>query len=115
LQKAPVSDLSAARPKRLPRVFCVREKQQLAYVITEACAGSECLSCLEVCPVDAIHPKPGERGFSAASQLSIQADACIHCASCARVCPLKAAVAGEQPPPPWAYRDSSNDASYQRL
>jgi ferredoxin len=90
-------------------------KKQLAYVITEACSGSECLSCLDVCPVDAIHPKPGELGFSAASQLSIQADTCIHCGSCARVCPLKAVVAGELTPPLWAYLNPSNDGSYERL
>jgi ferredoxin--NADP+ reductase len=86
----------------------------LAYTITEACAGSECLSCLEVCPVDAIHPKAGEAGFAAATQLAIHADACIHCGSCARVCPLKAAVAGEKPAPMWAYLDLSlNDTSSQ--
>jgi ferredoxin--NADP+ reductase len=86
----------------------------LAYVITEACTGSECLSCLEVCPVDAIHPNPSQAGFVAASRLSIHADACIHCGSCARVCPLKAAVAGEKPAPLWAYLDfSSNDSSRQ--
>ena len=85
----------------------------MAYTISAACTGAECLSCLEVCPVDAIHPKPGQPGFVAASQLSINADACIHCGSCARVCPLKAAVAGEQPPPLWAYLESSNDTSRQ--
>ena len=91
----------------------MREKQ-LAYVITEACSGSECSSCLEVCPVDAIHPNPGEPGFFAASQLSINPEACIHCGSCASVCPLKAAVAGEQPPPLWAHLEASNSASYQQ-
>jgi ferredoxin--NADP+ reductase len=85
----------------------------LAYTITDACSGSECLSCLEVCPVDAIHPKPGQSGFAAATQLSIHADACIHCGSCARVCPLKAAVAGAQQPRFWVYADSVNDASRQ--
>jgi ferredoxin--NADP+ reductase len=86
----------------------------LAYVITEACAGSECLSCLEVCPVDAIHHRLGEPGLLAASPLSINADACIHCGSCARVCPLKAVLAGEQMPPLWA-SPTSNNSSYQRL
>jgi ferredoxin len=81
----------------------------LAYTITEACTGSECLACLEVCPVDAIHPKSGQPGFAAAGRLSIHADVCIHCGSCARVCPLKAAVAGEKPAPLWAYLDFSLD------
>jgi ferredoxin len=85
----------------------------LAYVITEACAGSECGVCLEVCPVDAIHPKLGEPDSFNAGQLSINADTCIHCASCARVCPLKAAIAGEQQPPLWARLSESNNASIQ--
>jgi ferredoxin--NADP+ reductase len=85
----------------------------LAYVITEACAGAECLSCLEVCPVDAIHPKPGESSFAPASRLSIHADACIHCGSCARVCPLKAAVAGAQPRPLWAYLATPDNVTCQ--
>ena len=81
----------------------------MAYIITAACTGAECLSCLEVCPVDAIHPKPGQAGFAAANQLAIHADACIHCGSCARVCPLQAAVAGEQPRRLWAYLDFPSD------
>jgi ferredoxin--NADP+ reductase len=83
----------------------------LAYTITAACTGAECLSCLEVCPVDAIHPAPGQAAFFAASRLAINADACIHCGSCARVCPLAAAVAGEQPAPLWAYINSSQDGA----
>jgi ferredoxin--NADP+ reductase len=86
----------------------------LAYVITAACTGSECLSCLEVCPVDAIHPNPGEAGFFAAGRLSIDPDTCIHCGSCARICPLKAALAGEQTSPLWAYLNPSDDAPCQR-
>ena len=91
------------------------KERQLAYVITEACAGSECGVCLEVCPVDAILPKLGEPGFFAAGQLSINADTCIHCGSCARICPLKAAMAGEQLPPLWARVDPENNASYQQF
>lgn len=82
----------------------------MAYTITDACTGSECLSCLEVCPVDAIHAKPGQSGFAAATQLSIHADACIHCGSCARVCPLKAAVAGARQLRFWVCADSADDA-----
>jgi ferredoxin len=85
----------------------------LAYVITEACSGSECGVCLEVCPVDAIHPRLDEPGFFAATQLSINPDACIHCGSCARVCPLKAAIAGNQPAPLWARLNTESNASYQ--
>lgn len=87
----------------------------MAYVITEACAGSECSVCLEVCPVDAIHPRLGEAGFFSADQFSIDADACIHCASCARVCPLKASVAGEQLPPAWARFKPESNSTYRQV
>jgi ferredoxin len=89
------------------------KERHLAYVITEACAGSECSVCLEVCPVDAIHPRLGEPGFFAAGPLSINADTCIHCDSCSRVCPLKAAIAGEEPPPLWARLNAADNASIQ--
>ena len=87
----------------------------MAYVITEDCAPTSCVSCLEVCPVDAIHPKPGQPGFLAAGQLSINADTCIHCGSCARACPVKAVIAGEKAPPLWAYLQEPNSAAEQRF
>jgi NAD-dependent dihydropyrimidine dehydrogenase PreA subunit len=32
----------------------------MTYVITEPCVGTLDASCAEVCPVDCIHPAPGE-------------------------------------------------------
>jgi NAD-dependent dihydropyrimidine dehydrogenase PreA subunit len=41
----------------------------MTYVITEPCVGTLDASCAEVCPVDCIHPAPGEDGFERATIL----------------------------------------------
>jgi ferredoxin len=43
----------------------------MAYVISEPCIGTKDTSCVEVCPVDCIHPAPDEPAFEAAEQLYI--------------------------------------------
>jgi NAD-dependent dihydropyrimidine dehydrogenase PreA subunit len=62
----------------------------MAYVITDACVGVKDAGCVEVCPVDCIHPTPNEPGFGAATQLYINPDECIGCGVCAGVCPVHA-------------------------
>jgi ferredoxin len=71
----------------------------MAYVITDACAGVKDTACVEICPVDCIHPTPKERGFSEATQLYIDPDACIDCGMCVDVCPPRAIYAGDELPP----------------
>ena len=39
----------------------------MTYVITGSCIKDD--SCVEVCPVDCIHPKPGAADFETAEQL----------------------------------------------
>jgi NAD-dependent dihydropyrimidine dehydrogenase PreA subunit len=51
----------------------------MAYVINEPCIGTKDASCVEVCPVDCIHPTAEEPGFEAADQLYIDPDECIDC------------------------------------
>jgi len=41
----------------------------MAYVIAEPCTGVKDTACVDVCLVDAIHPKRTETGFSTAPQL----------------------------------------------
>jgi ferredoxin len=62
----------------------------MTYVITEACVGTKDLTCIEVCPVDCIHPKPGEEGFDSAPQLYIDPISCIDCDACVAACPVDA-------------------------
>lgn len=62
----------------------------MAYVIAEPCIGNKDNSCTEVCPVDCIHPAPGEDGYDTAGQLYIDPDECIDCDACVEVCPVEA-------------------------
>ncbi len=71
----------------------------MTYVITEICIGTKDTSCLEVCPVDCIHPTPGEPGFVAIQQLYIDSSECIDCNACVEVCPVDAIFAEDELPP----------------
>ena len=62
----------------------------MAYVITEPCIGEKDNSCVEVCPVDCIHPTPDEPDYEAAEQLFIDPDECIDCDACVEACPVDA-------------------------
>jgi ferredoxin len=62
----------------------------VTYVITEPCIGTKDQSCVAVCPVDCIHPVPGEPGFDTAEQLHIDPDECIDCDACVAACPVEA-------------------------
>ena len=62
----------------------------MPYIITEPCIGVKDLSCVEVCPVDCIHPREGEAGFENEKMLYIDPDECIDCAACEPVCPVTA-------------------------
>ncbi|HKZ14033.1 MAG TPA: ferredoxin family protein [Solirubrobacterales bacterium] len=62
----------------------------MAYVITEPCIGTKDNSCVEVCPVDCIHPTPDEEGYGAAEMLFIDPEECIDCDACVEACPVDA-------------------------
>ena len=62
----------------------------MTYVITEPCVGTLDTSCAEVCPVDCIHPGPGEDGFERTTILYIDPAECIDCNACLEVCPVEA-------------------------
>src|ERR671920_189388 len=63
----------------------------MAYVITGSCIKDD--SCIEVCPVDCIHPKQGAPDFETAEQLYIDPDVCIDCDACVEACPAGAYAA----------------------
>ena len=43
----------------------------MAYVIAEPCIGTKDNSCVEVCPVDCIHPTPDEADYDNVEMLFI--------------------------------------------
>jgi ferredoxin len=62
----------------------------MAYIITEPCIGTKDTACVDVCPVDCIHPRKDEAEFEAATQLFIHPDECIDCGACVPACPVAA-------------------------
>ena len=58
----------------------------MTYVIVGSCIKDD--SCIEVCPVDCIHPKPGAPDFETAEQLYIDPEICIDCDACVEACPV---------------------------
>lgn len=73
----------------------------MAYVIAQPCIGVKDTACVEVCPVDAIHPKKDESNFATEQQLYIDPDTCIDCGACQAVCPPAAIFPGDQVPEQW--------------
>ena len=70
----------------------------MTYVIAEPCIGTKDNSCVEVCPVDCIHPTPDEPGYDAAEMLYIDPEECIDCDACVEACPVDAIFAEDQVP-----------------
>ncbi|WP_067540437.1 4Fe-4S dicluster domain-containing protein [Nocardia crassostreae] len=73
----------------------------MAYVITEPCMSSKDASCVNVCPVDCIHPAPDEPGFAEAKQLYIDPAECIDCDACMQSCPVDAVYPERRVPLQW--------------
>ncbi len=61
----------------------------MAYVIAEPCIGTKDSACVNVCPVDCIHPRKDEN-FEPVQQLYIDPDTCIDCGACVPECPVSA-------------------------
>jgi NAD-dependent dihydropyrimidine dehydrogenase PreA subunit len=85
----------------------------LAYVIAEPCIGTKDHSCVEVCPVDCIHPTQDEPDFDRHEQLYIDPDECIDCDACVEACPVDAIFAEDQVPTEWERYIEINAAHYR--
>ncbi|MFI6398460.1 FAD-dependent oxidoreductase [Rhodococcus coprophilus] len=66
----------------------------MAYVITQACCND--VSCVEVCPVNCIHPTPDEAPFATTEMLYIDPETCIDCGACVDECPVDAIAADNE-------------------
>ena len=78
----------------------------MAYIITDTCTKDE--KCVEVCPVDCIHPRNGEAKFDEVKQLFIDPVNCIDCGACVPVCEFSAIyAAGEVPENLTAFVDTN--------
>ena len=73
----------------------------MAYVIAAPCVSD--FSCVEICPVNAIHPDPSSPGFEVAEQLYIDPGSCINCGACVEACPVSAIYEAGNLPARWRH------------
>ncbi|HLK51867.1 MAG TPA: ferredoxin [Candidatus Angelobacter sp.] len=86
----------------------------MAYVIAEPCIGTKDTACVDACPVDCIHPRTTEDGFSSVQQLFIDSENCICCACCVPACPVSAIYAEADLPEKWQHFTQLNAAHFNR-
>lgn len=86
----------------------------MAYVIAEPCIGTKDASCVDVCPVDCIHPRRDEEGFEASEMLYIDPEVCIDCGACEPACPVQAIFPEDLLPEKWSQYKEINANWYQK-
>ncbi len=62
----------------------------MPFIITDPCIGTKDTACVDVCPVDCIHPRKDEAEFAEANMLYIHPEECIDCGACVPACPVAA-------------------------
>jgi ferredoxin len=85
----------------------------VTYVIVGSCIKDD--SCIEVCPVDCIHPKPGAPDFETAEQLYIDPGVCIDCDACVEACPVDAIFPDFEVPEKYDYALTLNAEFFAEL
>lgn len=80
----------------------------MAYIIAEPCVGTCDTACVEVCPVDCIHPKKEDwdaKGYDENNLedklLYIDPEECIDCGACEPECPVEAIFEESEVPEEW--------------
>jgi NAD-dependent dihydropyrimidine dehydrogenase PreA subunit len=62
----------------------------MPFVITDPCIDTKDTACVDVCPVDCIHPRKDEPEFAQSTMLYIHPEECIDCGACVPACPVSA-------------------------
>ena len=70
--------------------------------------------CVDVCPVDCIHPRKDEGDFEAEKMLFIHPDECIDCGACVPACPVEAIFALDEVPEKWKNYIEINAKHFQK-
>ncbi len=65
----------------------------MPFAITQTCCTDA--SCVAACPVNCIHPAPGEPDFGTTDMLYVDPRTCIDCGACADACPVDAVFPAE--------------------
>jgi ferredoxin len=84
----------------------------MPHIITEPCIGTKDTACVDVCPVDCIHPTKDEPEFESSEMLFIDNETCIDCGLCVDECPVKAIFPEEDLPEEWTEYIEKNAAYY---
>ncbi len=85
----------------------------MPHYITEACIGTKDASCVDVCPVDCIHPRKDEPDFARAEMLYIDPNTCIDCGLCVDECPVSAIFSEDDLPDHLSHYIEKNRAYYE--
>jgi NAD-dependent dihydropyrimidine dehydrogenase PreA subunit len=86
----------------------------MAYVIAEPCINTKDSACVDVCPVDCIHPRKDEPAHATEPMLYINPTECIDCGACVPVCPVTAIFALEDLPEKWQTFTAKNAEWYTK-
>src|SRR3954466_2247697 len=62
----------------------------MPFIITDPCIETKDTACVDVCPVDLIHPRKDEPEFAQTTMLYIHPEECIDCGACVPACPVAA-------------------------
>ena len=62
----------------------------MPFIITDPCIETKDTACVDVCPVDCIHPRKDEPEFATMTMLYIHPEECIDCGACVPACPVAA-------------------------
>ena len=62
----------------------------MPFIITDPCIETKDTACVDVCPVDCIHPRKDEPEFAQMTMLYIHPEECIDCGACVPACPVSA-------------------------
>jgi ferredoxin len=109
------SPSTAAKCRRRSELYLPGcEETHVAYIICEPCIGTKDAACVDVCPVDCIHPRKDEPGFDATEMLYIHPDECIDCGACVPACPVEAIFALDETPEKWKEFITVNASHYQK-
>jgi ferredoxin len=73
----------------------------MTFVIAEPCIGTKDTACVDVCPVDCIHPTKDDATFENSEMLFIDPEECIDCGACEPACPVEAIFEEDAVPDKW--------------
>ena len=86
----------------------------MTFVIAEPCIGTKDTSCVDVCPVDCIHPTKDEPEFETEELIYIDPAECIDCGACEPACPVEAIFEEDAVPEKWASYTARNAAYFEK-